>query len=151
MSALAGCAYSAAGQAASALHCMAVLQVYQAKMLTSEEDGLDAASLRDLRSTTDLALRSTKATTQAIGQSMSRLVVLECLEGVPSRQDATPFRSDKDPRPKITLDLAPCLTGHVEQRSIQVLSDHGVLFLSSVSLSYQCCSYRTEICAFLLK
>ncbi len=42
---------------------MAVLQF---KMLTSEEAGLDAASLRDLRSTTDLALRATKATAQVI-------------------------------------------------------------------------------------
>ncbi len=76
-SALAGCAYSAAGQTASALHYMAVLQVFQAKMLTSEEAGLDVASLRDLRSVTDLALRATKATAQAIGRSMSSLVVLE--------------------------------------------------------------------------
>ncbi len=57
---------------------MTVLQVFQAKMLTSEEAGLDAASLWDLRSATDLALRATKATAQAIGRSMSRLVVLEC-------------------------------------------------------------------------
>ncbi len=35
-------------------------------MLTSEEGGLDAASLRDLRSATDLALRATKATAQVI-------------------------------------------------------------------------------------
>ncbi len=35
-------------------------------------------SLRDLRSTTDLALRATKATAQAIGRSMSSLIVLEC-------------------------------------------------------------------------
>ncbi len=41
-SALAGRAYSAAGQAASALHSMAVLQVFQAKILASEEAGLDA-------------------------------------------------------------------------------------------------------------
>ncbi len=34
-------------------------------------------SLRDLRSMTNLALRATKATTQAIGLSMSSLVVLE--------------------------------------------------------------------------
>ncbi len=54
--------YSAAGQAASALHSMAVLQVFQANMLTSEEAGLDAASLRDMKSVTDLALRTTKAT-----------------------------------------------------------------------------------------
>ncbi len=64
-SALAGRAYSAAGQVALALHSMAVLQVFQAKMLTSEE-----ASLY-------LALRATKATAQAIGRSMSSLVVLE--------------------------------------------------------------------------
>ncbi len=76
-SALAGHAYSAAGQAASALHSMAVLQVFQAKMLANKEAGLDAASLRDLRSATDLALRATKATAQAIGRSMSSLVVLE--------------------------------------------------------------------------
>ncbi len=76
-SALAGRAYSAAGQAASALHSMAVLQVFHAKMLTIEEAGLDAASLRDLRSVTHLALRATKATAQAIGHSMSSLMVLE--------------------------------------------------------------------------
>ncbi len=76
-SALPGHAYSAAGQLASALHSMAVLQVFQAKMLASEEAGLDAASFRDLRNTADLALRATKATVQAIGQSMSSLIVLE--------------------------------------------------------------------------
>ncbi len=62
-SALAGRAYSVAGQAAPALHSMAVLQVFQAKMLANEEAGL-----RELRSVTDLALRATKATAQAIGQ-----------------------------------------------------------------------------------
>ncbi len=36
-SVLAGCAYSVAGQAASALHSMALLQVFQAKMLANEE------------------------------------------------------------------------------------------------------------------
>ncbi len=53
-SALAGHAYSADGQAASALHWMAVFQVFQAKMFANEEAGLDSASLRDLRSETDL-------------------------------------------------------------------------------------------------
>ncbi len=43
-SALAGHAYLAAEQAASALHSMAVLQVFQAKMLANEEAGLDSAS-----------------------------------------------------------------------------------------------------------
>ncbi len=57
---------------------MAVLQVFQAKMLAIEEAGLDAASLRDLRSATDLVLHATNATAQAIGRSMSSLIVLEC-------------------------------------------------------------------------
>ncbi len=94
-SALAGCAYSAAGQAASALHSTAVLQVFQAKMLTIEEAGLDAASLRDLRSATNLALRTTKATAQAIGHSLSSLVVLECHDGgdVRGGQSSLPRRS----------------------------------------------------------
>ncbi len=56
---------------------MAVLQVFQAKMLTSECSGLDSALLRDLRSATDLALRATKATAQEIGRSMSSLIILE--------------------------------------------------------------------------
>ncbi len=77
-SALAGRAYSAAGQLASALHSMAVLQVFQAKILANEEAGLDTASLKNLRSTTDLALRATKANTQAVGRAMSSLIVLEC-------------------------------------------------------------------------
>ncbi len=46
-------------------------------MLASEEAGLDAASIRDLRSATDLALRATKATAQAIVRSMSSLLVLK--------------------------------------------------------------------------
>ncbi len=59
------------------LHSVAVLQIFQTNMLTSEEAGLDAASLRDLRSMTDLALRATKDTAQAIGRSMSKRIVLE--------------------------------------------------------------------------
>ncbi len=46
-------------------------------MLANEEAGLDTALLRDLRSATDLALCATKATAQAIGHSMSSLIVLE--------------------------------------------------------------------------
>ncbi len=41
------------------------------------EAGLDSASLRDLRSMTDLPLRTTKATAQAIRPSMFSLIVLE--------------------------------------------------------------------------
>ncbi len=50
---------------------------FEAKMLANEEAGLDSVSLRDLRSMTDLALHATKATAQAIGRSMSSLIVLE--------------------------------------------------------------------------
>ncbi len=76
-SALAGRSYASAGQAASALHSMAVLQVYQAKLLSAvDESEPDPATLRELRSATDLALRATKTTAQAIGRSMASLVVL---------------------------------------------------------------------------
>ncbi|ROL45289.1 hypothetical protein DPX16_17900 [Anabarilius grahami] len=77
-SALAGRAYSSASQAASVLHTMAILQVFQAKLLRSmDESGTDAPTFRELRSATDLALRATKATAQVIGHSMASLVVLE--------------------------------------------------------------------------
>lgn len=65
------------GQAASALHSMAVFQVFQAKILAStDKSGLDPATLRELRSVTDLALCTTKATAQAIGGSMASLIDL---------------------------------------------------------------------------
>ncbi len=75
---LTGRSYPSAGQAASALHSMAVLQVFQAKLLSSmDESEPDPATLRELRSATDLALRATKTSAQAIGRSMASLVVLE--------------------------------------------------------------------------
>ena len=77
-SALAGRAYAAAGQAASALHSMAVLQVFQAKLLrTMDESGPNPEAFKDLRSATDIALRATKATAQSIGRAMANLTVLE--------------------------------------------------------------------------
>ncbi len=68
-SALAGRSNASAGQAASALLSMAVLQVYQAKLLSAVDESEPDA--------TDLALRATKTTAQAIGRSMASLVVLE--------------------------------------------------------------------------
>ncbi|XDV15042.1 hypothetical protein PO909_015190 [Leuciscus waleckii] len=57
---------------------MAVLQVFQAKLLRSmDESGPDPEAFKDLHSTTDLALRATKTTAQAIGRSMANLTVLE--------------------------------------------------------------------------
>ncbi|XP_016422019.1 uncharacterized protein LOC107750954 [Sinocyclocheilus rhinocerous] len=77
-SALTAKAYSAAGQAASALHAMALLQVHQAKALKQlHEGGADSGGLQELRTATDLALRATKVTAQALGQTMSTLVVQE--------------------------------------------------------------------------
>ncbi len=77
-SALTAKAYSAAGQAASALHAMALLQVHQAKALKQlHEAGADPAGLQELRTATDLALWATKVTARALGQTMSTLVVQE--------------------------------------------------------------------------
>ncbi len=77
-SGLTGSAYRACGEAASALHAMALLQVHQAKALRDlQEGGHDLAVLHELRAATDLALRATKATTQSLGRAMSTLVVQE--------------------------------------------------------------------------
>ena len=77
-SAIASRAYAAAGQAASALHAMATLQAFQAKLLRSmDESGPDPDTFKDLRSATDLALRATKTTAQALGRNMASLVVME--------------------------------------------------------------------------
>ncbi len=57
-SALMAKAYSAAGQAAFALHAMALLQVHQAKALKQlHKGGADPGVLQELRTATDLALR----------------------------------------------------------------------------------------------
>lgn len=72
-------AYAASGEAASALHTMAVLQVFQAQLLRSldgEEPNPDG--VRDLRVATDFAHMATKRTAQAIGRSMGFMVSLHC-------------------------------------------------------------------------
>ncbi len=77
-SALTAKAYGAAGQAASALHAMALLQVHHAKALKQLHEGdADPGVLQELRTATDLALRATKVTARALGQTMSTLVVQE--------------------------------------------------------------------------
>ncbi|KAI2661194.1 hypothetical protein H4Q32_006732 [Labeo rohita] len=75
-------AYSASGQAASALHAMAILQVYQAKVLKDLHEGVpDPELVQELRSATDYALRATKVTAQAL------------------RRGRPPTRAAQDPRP----------------------------------------------------
>ncbi len=69
-SALANMAYAAAGQAGSAQHTMAVLQVFQAKLLhgMDESGQVHQEAFKELRTATDLALRTMKAMPQAIGK-----------------------------------------------------------------------------------
>ncbi|KAI2654631.1 Ribosomal RNA large subunit methyltransferase H [Labeo rohita] len=77
-SALAGRAYHAAGQAATALHAMATLQVYQAQALKHlHEGGPDQGAMQELRAATDFALRATNVTARSLGQVMSTAVVQE--------------------------------------------------------------------------
>ncbi len=71
-------AYSAAGQAASALHTMAILQVHQAKALKQVHEGsTDPGLMQELRTATDFALRATKVTARSLGKAMSTMVVQE--------------------------------------------------------------------------
>ncbi len=59
-------AYSAADQAASALHAMALLQVHQAKALKQVHEGsTDPGLMQELRTVTDFALRATKVTARS--------------------------------------------------------------------------------------
>ncbi len=75
---LANKAYASDGEAASALHAMAVLQVFQAKLLQAAEGGaLTAEATKDLRAATDFALMATKRAAQAVGKAMGFMVVLQ--------------------------------------------------------------------------
>ncbi len=64
--------------AASALHAMAVLQVFQAKLLQTAEGGvLTPEATKDLRAATDFALMATKRAAQSVGKAMGFMVVLQ--------------------------------------------------------------------------
>ncbi len=77
-SALTGSAYAACGEAASALHAMALLQVHQAKALRDlHEVGHDPGVLSEFRTATNLALRATKVTARSLDHAMSTMVVQE--------------------------------------------------------------------------
>ncbi len=76
--ALAAKAYSTAGQAASTLHAMAILQVHKAKALKQLHEGsTDPGLMQELRTATDFALRATKVTARSLGKAMSTMVVQE--------------------------------------------------------------------------
>lgn len=71
-------AYNASGQAATALHAMAILQVCQARALKDLHEGSPHPEvMQELRSATDYALWSTKVMAQALGWAMSTLVAQE--------------------------------------------------------------------------
>ncbi len=77
-SALAAKAYSAAGQAASALHAMAIRQFHQAKALKQVHKGsTDPGLMQELRTATDFTLRATKVTARSLEKAMSTMVVQE--------------------------------------------------------------------------
>ncbi|CAM4466038.1 unnamed protein product [Leuciscus chuanchicus] len=68
--------FSAAGQAASALHTMATLQIFQGDLLRKlDEMGPEAICIADLRSASDLTLRATKSAAQAMGRCMASATV----------------------------------------------------------------------------
>ncbi|CAM4597767.1 unnamed protein product [Leuciscus chuanchicus] len=70
--------FSAAGQAASALHTMATLQIFQGDLLRKmDEMGPEAICIADLRSASDLTLRATKSAAQAMGRCMASATVAE--------------------------------------------------------------------------
>ncbi len=76
--ALAAKAYSAAGQAASALHAMAILQIHQAKALKQVLEGsTEPGLMQELRTATDFVLQATKVTARSLGKAMSTMVVQE--------------------------------------------------------------------------
>ncbi len=70
--------WSHTGQAASAPHAMAILQVHQAKALKQVHEGsTDPGLMQELRTATDFALRATKVTARSLGKAMSTMVVQE--------------------------------------------------------------------------
>ncbi len=57
---------------------MAVLQVFQAKLLQAAEDGaLTAEVVKHLRAATDFALMAPKRAAQAVGKAMGFMIALE--------------------------------------------------------------------------
>ncbi|XDV26848.1 hypothetical protein PO909_030476 [Leuciscus waleckii] len=75
-SALEDKAYRACGEAASALHAMVLLQVYQAKALMELHKGsFNPGVMQELCTAVDLALRATKVTARSLGRVMCTLVV----------------------------------------------------------------------------
>ena len=72
-------AYLAAGQAACTTNTVALLQRYQAKLLTelALSLGEDHPSVAELRRATDLSLRLTQCTSQALGSVMGAAVATQ--------------------------------------------------------------------------
>ncbi|KAL0152541.1 hypothetical protein M9458_052264, partial [Cirrhinus mrigala] len=98
-SALAGRADCAASQAATALHAMATLQVYQAKALKELHEGSpDQAVMQELRAATDFALRATKVTARSLGTPSLAEPAADgrCRQSTLSRRSRLPGRPLQD-------------------------------------------------------
>ncbi|KAI2665230.1 UDP-sugar-dependent glycosyltransferase 52 [Labeo rohita] len=88
-SVLVGKGHSAAGQAGSCLHTMAVLQAYQADLLKEldESDEVSKNNISELRRAADLSLPATKETARAIGRYGS----YGERQGLPTRRSTCAF------------------------------------------------------------
>ncbi len=86
-SGLTGSAYRTCGEAASALHTMAILQVHQAKAFRDlHEGGHDLVFLHELHAATDLALRATNGCAHSqlprrLAQTCTVLQAVVCTQG----------------------------------------------------------------------
>ncbi len=86
-SGLTGSAYRTCGEAASALHTMAILQVHQAKAFRDlHEGGHDLVFLHELHAATDLALRATNGYAHSqlprrLAQTCTVLQAVVCTQG----------------------------------------------------------------------
>ncbi|KAL0198781.1 hypothetical protein M9458_007321, partial [Cirrhinus mrigala] len=111
-SALIGSAYAACGEAGSALHAIALLQVHQAKALKDLYGGGHGPEvLKEFRIATDLALRATKVTTQSLGRAMSTMVVQErhlwlCLANM---RETNKIRLDQADAPVLHAEITTLL------------------------------------------
>lgn len=77
-SSLSGSVHGACGEASSALHAMALLQVHQGKTLKDlHQSGHDPVVLKKLWAANDLSLCTTKFTAHSLGRPMSTLKVQE--------------------------------------------------------------------------
>ncbi|KAI2663985.1 Intermediate filament protein ifa-2 [Labeo rohita] len=118
-SALAAKAYGAAGQAAFALHAMAILQVFQAKTLKQLHEGIsDSEAMQELRLVTDFALRAMKVTARTLGWPFRR----HC-RGLPPPHHCKGQSLSRDVEPAAERQHSPLLRRLLKGRPSRLRSD----------------------------